>query len=118
MARRIYEVKLNPSLYTCKTQEEVYEMTCNELNFKLYHTSCITCEVAVNEEHTVKMFMLCRALQKLDKFEWNEIFAALVGLAQGLGYDRIAKDIADQVQTWCEKLEYADDEEFNEWLID
>lgn len=118
MARKIYKVKLNPCLYACKTQEEVYEMTYNGLDIKQDLANCTTCEVVVSEEHTVKMFMFCRTLQKLEKFEWNEIFAALVGLAQELGYDRNAKDIADQVQTWCERMEYLDDEEFTEWIID
>lgn len=118
MARVIYEARLTPALFPCRTQEEAQEMLTEGMGVKTNLQESVSIDVAVNEEHTVKLFLFCRTLQKLEKFEWNEIFAALIGLAQELGYDRNAKDIADQVQTWCERLEYMDDEEFNEWLID
>lgn len=117
MARSIYEVKLNPSLFPCNSTEEVDEMLSEAVNVKQSLKDSTVVEVKVKEEHTIKLFLLGKTLFDTEKFEWNEIFSSVCALAQELGYDKDFKDIADTVMTWCERLSYMDSEEFNEWLI-
>lgn len=117
MARAIYEVKLNPSLFPCNSAEEVDEMLIDAMGLKQSIKDSLTVEVKVKEEHTVKLFILGKTLFDTEKFEWNEVFSAVCALAQEFGYGEESKEIADSVLTWCERLSDMDSEEFDEWLI-
>ena len=116
MARGIYEIKLNNRFYPAVSYEDVLDMVDTETAKLLVDTSFTVSEV-VKEEHAVKLFMLAKTMYDAERFEANEVEAAVSALARALGYFSNQEEVTDCVLTWAERFDDMTLAEFEEWLI-
>lgn len=116
MSKMLYEVRINPDVVPAVSKKdalgEIYDagITLTE--------SDAVINVLLDEDKTVRLFTLARMMYQSEKYEYDEISAALLGLCKCMGCEeREAQMCVNAVCTWCERLEDADDDEWEEWLM-
>lgn len=114
MARAIYGVKLIEHYIPALNEQEALEMN-ESLNNDSSNDSNI--RVIVQEEDTMRLFILAKSLYDLDKFEINEIVKVVQCIAESLGYKETCNEIAGCVVHWIENLENMTMQELQEWII-
>lgn len=117
MARAIYGIKLKEHLFPARSEEDALDMQNNGDCSGGLGKDDIDVFPLVSEEHTVKLFMVAKTMYDMEKFLATEVAAAVCAVAETLGYSNDAKDIADTVTLWAERLDYMSPGEFQEWLI-
>ena len=117
MVRAIYEVRLKENYFPALSGAEALHMQNSFTSGNLQEED-VDIRVAVTAEHTVKMFLLCKTMYDMDKFDFKEIWSAIKALAVEMGYFAEAEKLADMVTTWTERIsEDMTLQEFQEWLI-
>ena len=117
MAREIYEIKLKDCFIPALSEEDALEI--KNINNSC---GCLTADdvrvgVLVNEEHTMKLFLLAKSMSDTEKFECNEIEAAVGALALQLGYYNNYDEVAECVVTWVERFADMTMSDLEEWII-
>lgn len=115
MAKEIYLVSLKSSMTIAETADEAFDNlnggSCHpHINGEDFNATAV-----VNEELTAKLLILHRAMNKTEKFDYQEIILAIKGIIPA-HLSLYADDIADCISAWGERLEDLDDEEFMDWL--
>ena len=117
MARGIYEIKLKERYFPAFDPEDALDMQLNGEYMELKDEDVEITKV-VKEEHTIKLFLLAKTLYDTDKFEYNEIEAAVCAMAREMGYCDKEVEVTNCVTTWVERIaEDMTPGELEEWLI-
>jgi hypothetical protein len=117
MARAIYEIKLKERYVPAMNEADAFDTHLNVSNFGVEAKEDVEIKVAVQEEHTMKLFVLAVTMYDTDRFTSKEIEASVSALAHNLGYYANADELADVVMRWVERLDGMTLSEVEEWLI-
>lgn len=117
MAREIYELKLKDRFFPALSAADALEMHMNGDRHNALTEEAVEVGVIVKGEHTMKLFILAKTMYDTEKFEWNEVGAAVCALARELGYYKNAAEVANCVLTWVERFEDMTLSELEEWII-
>lgn len=117
MARGIYEVKIKEPYFPALSEADALEMLRNGSTDTLTEDD-VNVTLAVNEEHTMKLFLLAKTMYDTEKFEYKEVHAAISALARELGYFTNCTEVADCVTTWVERFDEMPADELTDWLVD
>lgn len=116
MAKELYEIKLKERYYPASSAAEALEVQCNgDLKNCLFEDD-YEVSVVVKEEHTMKLFVLAKTMQDTEKYEYNEVEAAICALARELGYVKNYAEVTDCILTWVDRFDDMPLEELEEWL--
>lgn len=116
MSKMLYEIRINPDVIPAVSRKDALEELNNSgISLTENDTSVI---VLLDEDKTVRLFTLARMMYQSEKYEYDEINAALLGLCKCMGCEeREARMCVDAVCTWCERMEDLDDDEWEDWLM-
>lgn len=118
MARGIYQIKLKDSYFPALSSADAVEMRNNGNTDVDLSDDEVEVSLIVQEEHTVRLFLLAKMMYDMEKFSCQEVEVALSALAREMGYFGIAEDIADCVTLWVERVaEDMTPHELEEWII-
>lgn len=118
MARGIYKIELKDSYFPALSAADAVEMRNNGSTDVAIPDNEVEVSLFVNEDHTVRLFLLAKTMYDMEKFSCQEIEVAIAALAREMGYFGMADEIADCVTLWVERV--AEDmtlSELEEWLI-
>ena len=115
MARGIYEITLKGRFVPALSIEEALLMQDSE--FTQLMEENVDVKVIVKEEHTVKLFILAKAMYDTEKFECSEVRAAVCALAKEMGYEDNCDEVADCVITYVERFDEMSSSDLEEWLL-
>ena len=118
MARAIYKITLKDNLVPANSKQDALDMFNMDPGYAEFKEEDVNIEVLAKEEHAVKLFYLAKTMYDTEKFDCQEVEAAVRALATSFGYFSTAQEITDCILIWVERI--ADDmteEEFQEWLI-
>ena len=79
MAKAIYQIKLKNHLIPAQCEDEAldtFNVGCGYTGLK---EDEVEITVAVKEEHTLKLFLLAKTMVDADRFEQDEVQAAVMG---------------------------------------
>lgn len=117
MARGIYEIKLKERYFPALCAEDAMEMQLND-ECRGLRDEDVEVTMVIKEEHTIKLFLLAKTMYDTEKFEYNEIEAAICALAREMGYYGKEAEVTNCVTTWVERIaEDMTPGELEEWLI-
>ena len=116
MAKELYEIKLKERYYPASSVDEALEVQCNGDLETCLSEDNYDVSVAVEEEHTMKLFVLAKTMQDTERYVYNEVEAAICALAKELGYVKNYAEVADCVLTWVDRFDDMSLEELEEWL--
>lgn len=116
MARNIYAIKLKNSFIPAASAEDALDQY-NTLADTELTPSEASVEIVVKEEHVMKMFILAKTMFDAEKFEYDEMQAAISALALKFGYYSAHEDITDCVLTWVERFADITPADLEEWVI-
>ena len=118
MPRTFYQIKLKECFFPAVSAEDALDMYNNGACCGGLHREEVDVGVAVNAEHTVKLFMLAKAMYDSEKFNCDEVEAAVRAVACKMGYPLTCEQIASSVIHWVERVgEDMTLAEMEEWLI-
>lgn len=117
MAREIYEIKLKDPYFPAASVREAVEMLKQKDITLFFNDPGIEVNTVVTNADTVKLFVLAKTMYDTDRFELNQIRAAVKGLASQMGYYLESDKITECVLSWTEKFDEMDLSELEEWLI-
>lgn len=116
MSKQLYEIRLDPNVVPAVSRKDALDVlygggiTLQEGDYRM--------NVLLDEDKTVRLFTLGRMMYRSEKYEYDEISAALLGLCKRMGCEeREAEMCVETVCVWCERLEDEDDETWEEWLM-
>lgn len=115
MARGLYEIKLKERFIPALSEDDAIEMYRNGDSALTEEEVIIT--PLVEEEHTMKLFILAKTMMSTEKFNSEEIAAAIRALATEFGYFLEDAHIADCILTWTERFDDMSLSELEEWII-
>lgn len=116
MAKELYEIKLKERYYPASSVDEALEVQCGGDLETCLSEDDYEVSVVVKEEHTMKLFVLAKVMQDMERYVYNEIEAAICALARELGYVKNYAEVADCVLTWVDRFDDMSLEELEEWL--
>lgn len=118
MPRTFYQIKLKECFFPALSSEDALDMYNNGACNGGLHKDEVEIGVAVNAEHTMKLFLLAKTMYDSEKFDANEVEAAVRAVACQMGYPFTCEQIAESVVLWVERV--CDDmtaAEMEEWMI-
>lgn len=115
MGKKLYVINLRNRVTAAATEEEALD-SLNGRVAKFVDADYFTATEWVDEELTAKMLILCRSMNQTEKFELNEVKAALGSLINRADLKPYAEELVDSVIEWGERLDDLDEEEFMDWL--
>lgn len=117
MARGMYEIKLKQNLFPELSKADALDTFNMDGGYAGLKEEDVEINLVVQEEHTMKLFVLAVTMYDTDRFTYKEIETSVCALARELGYFFNADDIADVVMRWVERLDGMTLSEVEEWLI-
>ena len=116
MAKELYEIRLKERDYPASSVAEALDIQCNGDMKSALSEDDYEVSVVVKEEHTMKLFILAKTMQDTEKFEYDEVKAAVCALARELGYQKNYGEVADCILTWVDRFTEMPLEELQDWL--
>lgn len=117
MARSIYEIKLKEPYFPAQSEAEAIELLKDKDTVLFFSGPGIEVTTVVNEEDTMKLFILAKTMYDLEKFELNQIRLAVKAVAGQMGNYIQAEQITECVLSWTEKFDEMTLSELEEWII-
>ena len=117
MARGIYEITLKERFFPARSEEDAMEMQNTGTSCRALSSDEVCVSMVVTEEHAIKLFLLAKTMYDTEKFELDEVRAAVRALLGQQGYWHGTEDIIECVLTWVERFDDMTPAELEEWLI-
>ena len=117
MAREIYEIKLKDRYIPALSAADALDTLTLGGERMALKAGEVEISLIVQEEHTMKLFLLAKTMYDLDKFEYQHIKTAIGALAREMGYDNNSEEIADCIITWTERFEDMTLSDLEEWVF-
>ena len=115
MAKQIYCMNLQNHMGIAESAEELFE-ELNTLYYEGLKREDVDIRLAVSEEATKKMLLLHRVMYNSEKFEYTDIFNAIMSLVPAENRNE-RKEIVDAVCVTGERLSDLTEEEFMDWFV-
>ena len=115
MARQIYCMNLQHHMGVAESAEELFE-ELNTLYYEGLKREDVDIKPVVSEEITKKMLILHRVMYNSEKFEYTDIFNAIMSLVPPENWDQ-REEIVDGVCITGERLSDLTEEEFMDWFV-
>lgn len=115
MAKQIYRMSLQCHMGVAESAEGIFE-EMSTLYYEGLKKEYVNIEPAVSEEITKKMLLLHRVMFNSEKFEYQDIFNAIMSLVPAENWNE-REEIADAVCVTGERLLDLDEEEFMDWFV-
>lgn len=115
MAKQIYRMNLQHHMGIAESEDGFFE-ELNTLYYEGLKKEDVEIKPVVSEEITKKMLLLHRVMFNSEKFEYQDIFNAIMSLVPAENWDE-REEIADAVCVTGERLLDLDEEEFMDWFV-
>lgn len=115
MAKQIYRMELQHNMGIAESEDGFFEKL-NTLYYEGLKKEDVNIEPVVSEEITKKMLLLHRVMYNSEKFEYTDIFNAIMSLVPAENWDE-REEIADGVCITGERLSDFTEEEFMDWFV-
>lgn len=115
MAMKMYEFRLKERFIPAENEDTAKELLGDGDVLVKYYDNLETKKV-VEEDDTMKLFILAKTMMDLDRYNCEEIAVAVSALATRLGYSD-APEIAESVITWTERFVDVTLFDLQEWLL-
>ena len=115
MAKQIYRMELQHNMGIAESEDGFFE-EMNALYYEALKREDVDIKPVISEEITKKMLLLHRVMYNSEKFEYTDIFNAIMSLVPAENLDQ-REEIVDAVCTTGERLSDLDEEEFMDWFI-
>ena len=115
MAKQIYRMELQHNMGIAESAEELFE-ELNTLYYEGLKREDVDIKPVVSEELTKKMLILHRMMYYSEKFEYTDIFTAIMSLVPPENWDQ-REEIVDAVCVTGERLSDLTEEEIMDWFV-
>ena len=115
MAKQIYRMNLKNHMGVAESAEGLFE-EMNTLYYDGLKREDVDIKPVVSEEITKKMLILHRVMYNSEKFEYTDIFNAIMSLVPPENWDQ-REEIVDGVCITGERLSDLTEEEFMDWFV-
>ena len=115
MAKQIYRMELQHNMGIAESEDGFFE-EMNTLYYEALKREDVDIKPVVSEEITKKMLLLHRMMYNSEKFEYTDIFNAIMSLVPPENWDQ-REEIADAVCVTGERLSDLNEEEFMDWFV-
>ena len=115
MAKQIYCMNLKQHMGVAESAEGLFE-EMNTLYYDGLKREDVDIKPVVSEEITKKMLILHRVMYNSEKFEYTDIFNAIMSLVPPENWDQ-REEIVDGVCITGERLSDLTEEEFMDWFV-
>lgn len=117
MSRAIYEIKLKEPYFPAKDTNDAIGMLKAKDTTLFFDGPGIEVTEVVNQQDTMKLFVLAKTMYDTDRFDLNQIRVAVKALAGQMGHYTRAEQVTECVLEWAEKFEEMSLSELEEWII-
>ena len=115
MSKQIYRMNLKHHMGIAESEDGFFE-EMNTLYYEALKREDVDIKPVVSEEITKKMLLLHRVMYNSEKFEYTDIFNAIMSLVPPENWDQ-REEIADGVCITGERLSDLTEEEFMDWFV-
>lgn len=115
MAKQIYRMELQHNMGIAESEDGFFE-EMNTLYYEALKREDVDIKPVVSEEITKKMLLLHRVMYNSEKFEYTDIFNAIMPFVPAENWGQ-REEIVDGVCITGERLSDLTEEEFMDWFV-